>query len=253
MSEQKQQLTTSFDLKIFDPTMLKEAVNTISEIVEDATFSIDQDGLFFRGMDPSHVCLVDLRSSNADYEKWQVNQPGNFALRIKDFAKILKSLKAKESLSLGFDEYLLRIKTPSMSMNLKTFETSATDCPLPKLSYNSMMSITGSELTRILKQISNVSEYVTIQTYNNRVVFSGKGDQGDVKIELEKGMMDLMELNVKEESNTTYSLEYLLAFIKHTNRHVITLDFSTRMPLRLNAHLDHATQIDYYLAPRVEN
>jgi len=255
MSEQKTEQVnkTSFDLKVYDPTMLKEAVNTISEIVEEATFSINEEGLFFRGMDPSHVCLVDLRSSNADYERWNIKQAGNFALKIKEFSKIFKSLKKKESLSLSFDESTLREKTSSMSMNLNTIETSSTDCPLPKLSYNSVVCITGNELTRILKQISNVSEYVSIQTYNNRVIFSGKGDQGDVKIEVEKGMPELIELDVKEESNATYSLEYLLAFIKHTSKHVITLDFSTKMPLRLKTKLGHTTEIDYYLAPRVED
>jgi len=255
MSEQTtQQTSTSFDLKVHDPTMLKEAVNIISEIVEEATFSIDEEGLHFRGMDPSHVCLADFRSPNADYEKWEVRQPGNFALRVDEFSKILKSLKKKESLSLSFNEdFILNVKSPSMSMNLKTIEISSTDCPLPKINYNSKVVVSGQELSRILKQIENVSDYVSIQTYNNRVIFSGKGDQGDVKIELEKGDPYLIELDVREESNSTYSLEYLLAFIKHTNKHTITLDFSTKQPIRLNAHLDQVTKIDYYLAPRVEN
>jgi proliferating cell nuclear antigen len=253
LSEQ-QTKNAVFDFKLSDPTMLIEAVKTINEVVDKATFSIDNEGLYFRGMDRSHVCLVDLRSGNQDYEKWEVKQAGNFGLRLDEFSKILKSLKKKESLSLSLDEdNLLRIKTPSMSMNLRTIELTSTDCPLPKISYNSLISLTGNELNRILKQISNVSEYVTIETFDHRVLFSGKGDQGDVKIELEKGIPELIEINNREISTSTYSLEYLLGFIKHTNKHTMTLEYSKNMPLRMICKLDHTTDLHFYLAPRVEN
>jgi len=253
MSEQTVQTSTSFNIKLQDPTMLKEAVNVISEMVEEATFSIDQEGIFFKGMDPSHVCLVDLRSGNQDYEKWEVKQAGNIGLRLDEFSKVLKSLKKKDSLELSFNEDQLNIKSSGMSMNLKTIEQSSTDCPLPKLSYNSKITITGNELHRILKQISNVSNYVTIETYEQRAVFSAKGDNGEVKIEIERGMPEIVEISIREISKATYNLEYLMAFVKHLKGHTLTLDYSENMPLRINAHIGHITQIDYYLAPRIEN
>jgi len=258
MSEQKTEQKTndqvSFAIKLSDPTFFIEAVNAISEIVEEATFSIDQDGLYFRGMDASHVALIDLISANQDWEKWEITKNGNFGVRLDEFCKILKSLRKKESLSLSTETgSILKIKTPSMEMNLRIIECSSVDTPLPKISYNSLFSITGNELDRIMKQISNVSEYITFVTMNQLVEFSGRGDAGDVKITLEKGDPYLVEIDNRESSKAVYSLEYLQAFIKHTKTHTMTLEYSEKMPMRIETKLSHNTKIHFYLAPRVED
>jgi len=258
MSEQKTEQKTddqvSFAIKLSDPTFFNEAVKAINEIVEDATFSIDQDGLYFRGMDASHVALIDLISPNQDWEKWEIKNNGNFALRLDQFCKVLNSLKKKESLSLSTEGgSILHIKTPSMQMNVRTIETSSIDCPLPKISYNSLFSISGNELSRIIKQVQSVSEYIKIVTLDRLVEFSGRGDNGDVKINLEKGDPYLIEIDNRESSEAVYSLEYLQAFIKHTKSHVFTIEYSKKMPMRIETKLDHNTRVHFYLAPRVEN
>lgn len=253
-TEQKTNDQVSFAIKLSDPTFFIEAINAISEIVEEATFSIDQDGLYFRGMDASHVALIDLISANQDWEKWEVSNNGNFALRLDEFCKILKSLRKKESLSLSTENgSILAIKTPSMQMNLRIIEASAIDCPLPKVSYNSLFSVTGNELDRIMKQISSISRYITFVTMNQLVEFSGKGDNGDVKITLEKGDPYLVEINNRESSKAMYSLEYLQAFLKHTKNHTMTLEYSTKMVMRIETKLSHTTRIHFYLAPKVED
>ena len=59
-----------------------------------------------------------------------------------------------------------------------------------------------------------VSEYVTIESREKRIQFIGKGESGEVDIILESGSEGLEEIIVKDESKSTYSLDYLSKITK---------------------------------------
>jgi len=66
MSEQEQK--SRFSFKLHQPEF-EQVVKSISTIVEEATFNVSPEGITFRGMDPSHVALIDISLPNAMFEK----------------------------------------------------------------------------------------------------------------------------------------------------------------------------------------
>ncbi|MEM3616171.1 MAG: DNA polymerase III sliding clamp, partial [Candidatus Methanomethylicia archaeon] len=63
----------------------------------------------------------------------------------------------------------------------------------------------------------------------------------------------LIELNVKEPSSSTYSLNYLEDLVKTSKAsEILTLEFSNDMPMKLSFELPNNGRITYYLAPRIE-
>jgi len=255
MSEQKIVYTNSakFDLKRSSNNELKQMLGSISSLVKDATFIIDENGLTFRGMDPSHVALIDVNMSSNSFEKFEVKEPGLFSVRIDELHKIIKTLDKKDSISLSVNDDLLNISTRQSKTQLRTIEHMAVDTPLPKLNYNSIVGISFNDFKRSLKQIEAVSEYVVFEATHNIFKLSGHGDSGSNEITFERGMPELPELNVNEDSKSTYSLEYMLELFKHLQLGTIELMFSSKQPLKLKARLDNSSTIEYYLAPRVEN
>ena len=107
------------------------------------------------------------------------------------------------------------------------------------------------DFKRNFNQVKNVSDYITIDA-GNKIILSGKGDNGETKIEYERDQ--LLELDIKERAVSTYSIEYLYPYIKNlTKNSTLTLQFSTAKPIRLEFKINNIGRIHLYLAPRVEN
>ena len=138
---------------------------------------------------------------------------------------------------------------------MRLIESSASDTPLPKIPYDAKIGLTSTTFDKILGDVQVVSDYLTIKTSNSKAEFSGKGDSGEVVIDLEKGMEEITEITTKNDSTGTYSLEYLNPVVKAvgTTAGTVTCEYSTAKPLRIEFKVANIGRIHFYLAPRVES
>lgn len=233
--------------------------NSISAIVEEASFEATSEGLSFRAMDPSHVALVDLFWPSAAFEKYECDRQLKFTVRVEDLNKLIRRSELKDGVEVSVgEEQVLNIKftnSYSREYKLHLLESASSPTPLPKLSFNSKINFTGSTFQRILNDISVVSDHITLHSLKDRVTFSGKSDAGNASAALEKSNAELLELEVKEESLATYSIEYLMNITKAAagSADVVSFEYSSKMPLRLEFKLgEQGGKIHFYLAPRIE-
>ena len=235
----------------------KAVISAISTLVEEATFEATGEGIAFRGMDPSHVALIDIAWPNSAFEKYECDNDVKFGVRIDEFSKLIKRADKKDSIEVSIsDENLLLVTIgKNKKYKMRLIESSATDTPLPKISYNARIGVTSAEFVKILGDIQVVSEYISISATASKAEFSGRGDSGEAIITLEKGMAEMPEIEVKEESTATYSLEYLNSIVKAvgTVAGTVICEYSTKMPLRLEFKVANIGRIHFYLAPRVES
>src|SRR5947209_18359056 len=97
---------------------------------------------------------------------------------------------------------------------MRLIESSATDTPLPKITYNAKIVVTSAEFDKILGDIQVVSEYLSINSNSNKAEFSGRADSGEAVVTLAKRIRETPEIDVKEESTATYRLEYINSIFK---------------------------------------
>jgi proliferating cell nuclear antigen len=235
----------------------KAVISAISTLVEEATFEATGEGIAFRGMDPSHVALIDIAWPNSAFEKYACDQDIKFGVRIDEFSKLIKRADKKESIEISITEenLLLVVIGKNKKYKMRLIESSATDTPLPKITYNAKIGVTSTEFDKILGDIQVVSEYLSIIATPTKEEFSGRGDSGEAVVTLEKGMSEMPELEVKEDSTATYSLEYLNSIVKAvgTVAGTVICEYSSKMPLRLEFKVANIGRIHFYLAPRVES
>ena len=235
----------------------KAVISSITTLVEEATFEATVEGITFRGMDPSHVALIDISWPNSAFEKYNCDSDIKFGVRVDEFSKVIKRAEKKESIEISIsDDNMLQIligKNKKWSMRL--IEGSASDTPLPKISYDSKIGLSSSTFDKILGDIDVVSDYLSIKTATNNAEFSGKGDSGEAVINFEKGMQGLEEITVNQECTGTYSLEYLNPIVKAmgSTSNSIICEFSSGKPLRIEFKVSNIGRIHFYLAPRVES
>ena len=195
---------------------LKAIISAISTLVEEATFVSTAEGITFRGMDPSHVALIDISWPNSAFEKYECDSDTKFGVRIDEFAKLIKRADKQDNIeiSISEDNMLLVTIGKNKKYKMRLIESSASDTPLPKIPYDAKIGLTSTTFDKILGDVQVVSDYLTIKTSNSKAEFSGKGDSGEVVIDLEKGMEEITEITTKNDSTGTYSLEYLNPVVK---------------------------------------
>ena len=57
-----------FSAKTSTSNEWKAVISAITTLVEEATFEATVEGISFRGMDPSHVALIDISWPNSGFE-----------------------------------------------------------------------------------------------------------------------------------------------------------------------------------------
>ena len=236
---------------------LKAIISAISTLVEEATFVSSAEGITFRGMDPSHVALIDISWPNSAFEKYECDSDTKFGVRIDEFSKLIKRAEKQDNIeiSISDDNMLLVTIGANKKYKMRLIESSASDTPLPKIPYDAKIGLSSNTFDKILGDVQVVSDYLTIKTTNSTTEFSGKGDSGEVVIDLKKGMDEITEISAKNESIGTYSLEYLNPVVKAVGSTAgsVTCEYSSAKPLRIEFKVANIGRIHFYLAPRVES
>jgi proliferating cell nuclear antigen len=241
------------------PEDWKAVASAISTLVDEATFEARPDGISFRGMDPSHIALIDIFWPNSAFDAYESDKEVKFGIKVDEFSKLVKRAEKKDSLqiSVGDDNMLHVSMSNGYKREYKTrlIESAASSTPLPKLNFNSRVLLTSAAFDKILSDVQVVSEYISIESKNGKIDFSGRGDSGEANITLVSGSEGLEDLVVKEESKATYSLDYLAKITKAVVAMggTVAAEYSTKMPLRLEFRLANVGKIHFYLAPRVQD
>ncbi|GIU72603.1 MAG: DNA polymerase sliding clamp [Candidatus Nitrosocaldaceae archaeon] len=241
------------------PEGWKAVASAISTLLEEATFEATSESISFRGMDPSHVALIDINWPNSAFEAYECDSEVRFGVRIDELTKLLKRADKNDNIevSIGDDNmFTLKIFNSYKKMyKIHLIDATASTTPVPKLSFNSKIGLSIQAFKDILDDVEVVADYVTIEASNDKVTFYGKGDLGEASITLEKEDSKLESLEVKENSKATYSLEYLSSITKAigSSAEGLIIEFSSAMPIRLEFDVSKIGKIHFYLAPRVES
>lgn len=236
---------------------LKAVVSAISTLLEEATFTATAEGISFKGMDPSHVALIDVYWPNSAFASYQCDSEVKFGVRIDELSKLVRRASKGDDIkmAIGEDNQLqLGISTNKL-YKLRLIEVSATDTPLPKISFDAKLTMSSTSLDKALGDVQAVSEYVTISANSDEVTFSGRGDVGEGSLNIPSDDAGIKELTADESSEGVYSLEYLVPVVKAAGgvSGDITCEFSTAKPLRAGFTIANMGYIHFYLAPRIES
>ena len=236
----------------------KAILTAIGDMVEDAMFIVNDDGITFRGMDPSHVALLDVTFPKSSFDHFK-GETSFFGIRIDDFKTVFNTATNTDTIELNIkNERFMKVSmngSLDMEYNVRLIEKQEVNTPIPKTEYKAKLSVEPSTLARIISNIEHISEYLTINSNQERVEFSGEGDLGDAKINLEKGSPDLKELDLLQDSSAVYSLEYMASIIRDIGKasRMVNMEYADRNPIHILFEMPSMARVEYYLAPRVED
>jgi len=233
----------------------KAILSAIEDVVEDAVFICSKDGITFRGMNSSQMALLDVTFPKSSFDEF-VSNNSFFGLKIKDFSTIMNFALSGDLVDLSMSqktEMSVSIKNKiTTEYIIKLIQRKKNKLPIPKVKYKSQLSVESNTLTQILSNIHQISEYVKIHCDSKRVIFSGQGDSGDTKINLNSSNPNLKTLTSTEISSAQYSLEYMAKIIRNIGKtsKIINLEYSNKNPVHIMFDMPSNTKVNYYLAPK---
>jgi proliferating cell nuclear antigen len=238
---------------------LRAVVEAIKPIVDEAVFTATSEGITFRAMDASHVSLLDISWKRDGFLEYECNEGGEitFGVRIDELLKLLRRIEkdTQVEISIADGEMQLTASEGKRTRNykLRLLDASKSETPVPKLSFNTKVTMLYDALVNALKDIDVISSIVEIYTNESMIKFYGKGDAGDAEVVYWQDENTNIEMfNEVKESKTAYSLEYLLQMLNAVDADNVILEYSSKMPLRLQFLLPFRCDMQYYLAPRAE-
>ena len=252
----------------------KSVSSAIMTIIDEALFDAGPQGITFRSMDPSHIALIDINWPSSAFEKYHCDSTIKFGVRIDEFSRIIKRANANDSIEIGvvLDNSSLNIKTTGggylRNYKMRLIETTVNRSPLPQMTFDSKIVIGIATLDKILNDVGAISEKITIDssgssTNKNTVIFIGDSDRGEARVTMDaddgnnKSKVELLEeITVKENSKSTYNIDFISKIIRaigNQSSNLVTMEYSSNKPLRLEFLLSGVVKLQFYLAPRVQD
>lgn len=213
-----------------------------SVLVDEASIEKTADSLNFRGMDPSHIAMLDISYPNTEFETFEGEI--KLGVRTDEITKILKRFDKKASVSLSVADSMLILSDGQRVFRNRLIKATAGDVPMPKLKLEVKAELDRDYLKNILKDVQVISEFIQLRAEGEGDTYSfeawGRGDSDECAISIDT------EANGQGEA--TYSLDYIIKMVDAVSSEKVTLEYASKMPLKLTMGY-----IAYYLAPRVQD
>ncbi len=242
-----------------DAKIFRDAITAISTLVDEGTFRISPKEIKLRSMDPSRVGMVDFEMQSTSFDEYDATEDTKICLNLSELLKMLKRTGKDEALELSLDEktaqFVITIRGKyTRTFRMPTLEANDEEVPEPKISFDAKLTITTDGLREALEDVALVSDHVKIETDGENVTMNAKGDIMGANIEIKKGSDALLSAEAEKSSKSTFSLSYLSEIVKaaSSTSDIVTLEFSTDMPIRLDFKQRYEGKLAYYLAPRIE-
>lgn len=248
-----------FKAKFTEAEFFKNLISSFQIIVEEAVFTLSDEKILFRAWDPSHVVMVNCALPQSLFEEYACDETTKICMSLPQISKVLKGARGNEPLEISVEKgdlITLRVMGEYRRVfNLSTLAVKEEEeLPLPSLSFNVKLRITTSCFKRMVDDIAMISDYVRIRASENVLEFDGLGDFGNAELTLAKGSEPLLNFEVAQESVASYDANTLSDIAKVTSNcsDVVSLEFSSEIPVKLDFELPQQGKLIYYLAPRVE-
>jgi proliferating cell nuclear antigen len=248
-----------FQASLPDAKLWRNILTAISTLVEEADFNASPEGIKLRSMDPSHVAMVDFEWPKSAFEKFTCSEPKKIRVNLGSMLKLLKRTKSDETLEISYDDatkkvgLLLKGKI-TKRFALPTLESVEEEVPTPKIVFNSKVKMTTESLRDVIEDAQSISDNVRLETTPEKFLVSTSTELSSANMEIEKGSEAMLEMNVKEPSKATFNLNYLANIVRagSSASEIVTMEFSTNNPIKVEFEMPQQGRLLYYLAPRIE-
>jgi len=258
-----------FEAKLSDGTPLKKLFEAMKDLFSNVNFECNNNGISCQAMDSSHVCLCSvLLRQDAFDEPYRCDRSVTLGIDCVTMSKILKCAGNDESICLRAEDtadLLTLIFEKQNQERVSKFEMKLMDIDsehlgIPDQDYDAVIKLPSHELSRIIRDLSQFGDTVTIACTKDGVRFSCTGDNGSGSITLRNSSSvdsnedNEVSIELKEAVTQTYAMRFLILFGKAaTLSKSCVLSICQDIPLVAEYKIGDCGHIKYFLAPKIDD
>lgn len=235
--------------------LMSKIVETLAVVVEDARFDFGEDGLHVRVVDPSHVAMIKLDIDAAAFDTWEVDET-KLGLEMRKLKELVSLGSAGDLVEMAYntDSGVLTINLGKIDRNIRPLDNSTLTPPqVPSLDLPCKVSLGGAEFAQALKAARQVGDLVNFSISPDSFTVHVQGSTDSVTVSFSQD--ELQSIECAAPARSQYSLTYLVPMTKIFGAlETVSIGFGENYPLSMNfTFQDGAAEVQYFLAPRVEN
>ena len=238
--------------------LMREIVDLLSVLTEEAKMSWGEKGLTVNVVDGSHVALLSATISDACFETYEV-EPVEIGLELGKLRDLLTLAGPGDLVEIDYDDAVgaINVRVGEVHRILRGLDTGSMQDPqLPVLDFDCSAAIGAEKLSRALRAAKFVGELVDLSLDSKEMRVSVTVEAGEgVNVSFESG--ELSELVCPSPTQGSYSLQFLDPLTRKLASGLtqdIRVQFQDKYPLRLDWNSnDGGASWTYFLAPRVTN
>ncbi|KAF4602998.1 Proliferating cell nuclear antigen [Pleurotus pulmonarius] len=197
------------EAKLQEAGLLKKLLDAIKELVTDANFDCNEEGINLQAMDNSHVALVVVKMESTGFKKYRCDRPMPLGVNLASLTKVLKCAKDDDTCTLkagdGLDSLNLVYEAKNSDRiaeyDMKLMDIDAEQLGIPDTDYDARITLPAAEFTRIVKDLSLLGESVRIEVNKEgiRFVSDGEAANGSVLLKPTDGKVKIGDDNDDDE------------------------------------------------------
>ncbi|MFA5333620.1 MAG: hypothetical protein WC376_03935 [Candidatus Nanoarchaeia archaeon] len=242
-----------------DVSLLRDSLDAISGLVNEATFEFTSNGLSLKAIDPAVVAMTILKMMPSCFDQYDLQGDVKLTVNLDYLLEVLKRAKVSDKviIELMADSGNLKV---SMVGNLNRefciglIENPDKEQKVPTPEFSGQIIIDNNVLRDAVKNCQMVSDCATFSASPEKFSITAAGDLNNVVHDLGKDSPYLKELSVLNEESSKYSLEYLEKIIRGDKVSAETIiKFKKDYLLEVEYKTVDKLSLIFILAPRVEN
>jgi proliferating cell nuclear antigen len=235
--------------------ILKEVVNVVSTLVDEAKFTVNADGLTLRAVDPAHIAMVDLTLGKDAFEEFKADE-SEIGIDIDKLSQFLKLAKADDMVDLKHDEdkRKLKIMVGDITRHMSLIDTTGMSDPkVPNLELPASVTVRADDLMQGIRASETVSDHIALVASPDGFEMSCEGDMDQVH--WRKAKKDLAALEAPSSVRSLFPLEYFSNMLKSVSSgSSVTMHLGSDYPVKMEFKIaGEKGEVRYLLAPRIES
>ncbi|KAG6887056.1 hypothetical protein C0995_001998 [Termitomyces sp. Mi166 len=203
------------EAKLAEAGTLKKLLDAVKELVNDANFECNEEGITMQAMDNSHVALVSVLLESTGFKRYRCDRPMPLGVNINSLTKVLKCAKDDDVCNIkAADEadvlnlvYEAKSSDRIAEYDMKLMDIDSDTLGIPDTEYDARVTMPSSEFTRIVRDLSLLGESVRIEVSKEGVRFASDGEAANGSVLLRpsdsnpigKVNQDMLKKSKKEE------------------------------------------------------
>ncbi len=235
--------------------VLKEMVDVVSTLVDEAKLNVGKDSITVKAVDPAHVAMVDLSLDRGAFESYKAEET-ELGLDMDKMKEILRLAKAGEIIALTHDEDKNRlvVNVGNTTRRMSLVDTAGMSDPkVPSLNLPAKLVVRTDELRQAIRASESVSDHIALKASPEGFEVVSEGDTDTVSHMVPKDLLE--ELQAKDAVRSLFPLDYFSNMVKAIGTaNTVVLYLGTDYPVKMEFKIAGGKgEVKYLLAPRIES